>query len=93
MPSMKSTSEQPANTQPSTSMASPNSNSAAHAVFATHELLCDIIGLLPMGDIVIATGVCTTWRNALAANIIIQQALYLAPVETREIVTTTDHLS
>jgi hypothetical protein len=94
MRSMNSTSERPANIQPSTSMASPdNPNSAAHAVFATHELLCDIIGLLPMEDIVIATGVCTTWRNALSANLIIQQALYLAPVETREIVTTTDYLS
>jgi hypothetical protein len=46
-----------------------------------------------MEDIVIATGVCTTWRNALSTNVKIQQALYLTPVETREIVTMTDHLS
>jgi hypothetical protein len=91
---MNSTNEQPVNhSQPSISMASLSSNPAAHAVSATHELLCDIIGLLPMGDIVVATGVCRIWRNALMSNLIIQQALYLTPVNTREIVTTKDYFS
>lgn len=74
-------------------MALPNSNSAAHAVFAIHELLGDIVGLLSVGEIVIATGVCQTWRKTLKANLTIQRAIYLAPVHTREIVTTKNCLS
>ena len=74
-------------------MALPNSNSAAHAVFAIHELSGDIVGLLSVGDIVIATGVCQTWRKTLKANLTIQRAIYLAPVHTRKIVTTKNCLS
>jgi hypothetical protein len=39
-------------------MASPTSHQAAHAVFNTNELLCDIIVRLPLEDIFHATGVC-----------------------------------
>lgn len=45
----------------STNMASITSYHAAHAVFGTNELLCDIVGRLPLKDIVIITGICKTW--------------------------------
>jgi hypothetical protein len=77
----------------STNMASSDSHQAAHAVFGTNELLCDIIGRLPLKDIVIITGVCKTWRKALLDNVAIQQTLFLAPAAIREITSEMDCLS
>lgn len=62
------------------------SNQAAHAVLFTNELLCDIIGRLPLKDIVSATGLCKFWREALQSNRHIQEALFLEPAEIREVV-------
>jgi hypothetical protein len=70
----------------STEMASSDSHqAAANAILNTNELLCDIIIRLPLEDIVVATGVCQTWRKALKNNAAIQQALFLAPVEISDI--------
>jgi hypothetical protein len=77
----------------STTTASSTSYQAAHAVFSTNELLCDIIGLLPHKKIVIITGVCKTWRKAILENVAIQQALFLAPAAIREITSEVDCLS
>jgi len=68
-----------------TNMASSTSYQAAHAVFGTNELLCDIIGRLPLKKIVIITGVCKTWRKAILNNVAIQQTLFLAPAAIRDI--------
>jgi hypothetical protein len=77
----------------STNMASSNSHQAAHAVFGTNELLCDIIGRLPLKEIVIITGVCKTWRKALLDNVSIQQTLFLAPAAIHDITSEVDCLS
>jgi hypothetical protein len=77
----------------STNMASSNSHQAAHAVFGTNELLCDIIGRLPLKEIVIITGVCKTWRKALLDNVSIQQTLFLAPAAIHDIMSEVDCLS
>jgi hypothetical protein len=79
--------------QSSTSASPPTSHEAAYAVLNTNELLCEIIGRLPLHDIVITTGVCRAWRNALKASVAIQQAMFLAPADVREITTTTKCLS
>jgi hypothetical protein len=96
---MAPTSETPSN-QPQASanlassiMASPTSHQAAHAVFNTNELLCDIIVRLPSEDIFHATGVCQTWRKALKENTPIRQAMFLAPVDISDIMSETDCLT
>jgi hypothetical protein len=83
---MNPASEQPADPQQAlTNMASSNSHQpAANAVLNTYELLCDILLRLPLEDLVVATGVCGTWRK-LKDNLAFQQALFLAPVEIRDI--------
>jgi hypothetical protein len=74
-------------------MASSSSHRpAANAVFNTHELLHDIIVRLPLEDIVVATGVCRTWRK-LKNSLAIQQALFLAPMEVVDIMVDIDCLS
>ena len=62
------------------------SHQAAHAVFFTNELLCNIVGRLPFKDIVSATGLCKFWRKALQSTQHIQETLFLEPVEIREVV-------
>lgn len=71
----------------------PRFYEAAHAALNTNELLCEVVGRLPLKDIVATTGVCRTWRNALKASVAIQQAMFLVPAEPREIATTTKCLS
>jgi hypothetical protein len=68
----------------------PTFYEAAYAVLNTNELLCEIIGHLPLGDIVTTTGVCKTWRHALKTSLAIQQALFLAPTDVRRIKTVTE---
>ena len=77
----------------SINMASSNSHQAAHAVFGTNELLCDIIGRLPLKKIVNITGVCKTWRKAILDNLAIQQTLFLAPAAIRHITSEVNCLS
>lgn len=93
MCSMASASE-PSSSEPqssaTTSATPPTFYEAAHAVLNTNELLCEIIGRLPLEDIVITTGVCKTWRAALKASVAIQQALFLAPIDIRRITTDTE---
>lgn len=79
--------------QTPTSATPPRSYEAAHAVLNTNELICEIIGRLPLGDIVITTGVCKTWRNALKGSRSIQRALFLVPADIQEITTTTKCLA
>ena len=79
--------------QTPTSATPPKSYEAAHAVLNTNELICEIIGYLPLEDIVVTTGVCRTWRNALKGNKSIQRALFLVPAGIQEITTTTKCLS
>jgi hypothetical protein len=79
--------------QTPTSATPPRSYEAAHAVWNTNELICEIIGYLPLEDIVVTTGVCRTWRNALKGNKSIQRALFLVPAGIQEITTTTKCLS
>jgi hypothetical protein len=74
-------------------MGSPTSHHAAHAVLNTNELLCNIIIRLPMDDIVVATGVSKSWRKALKENVAIQQAMFLTPVDVRDIMSEVDCLS
>lgn len=62
------------------------SHHATHAVLFTNELLCDIVGRLPLKDIVSGTGLCKFWREALQSNQHIQEVLFLKPVEIREVV-------
>jgi hypothetical protein len=69
---------------------SPSANVAAHAVSSTNELLCSIVAYLPFNDIVAATSICRTWRNALAINPIIHQKLFLKPREIREVMAESD---
>ena len=71
----------------------PRSYEAAHAVPNTNELICEIISRLPLEDIVVTTGVCKTWRNALKGNRSIQKALFLVPTDIQEITTSTKCLS
>jgi hypothetical protein len=71
----------------------PRSYEAAHAVLNTNELICEIIGRLPLEDIVVTTGVCRTWRNVLKGNKSIQRALFLVPADIQEITTSTECLS
>jgi hypothetical protein len=52
---------------------------AANAVLSTAEMLSNIIYRLPFTDIVASTGVCHFWRNAVAADELIQKALFLSP--------------
>lgn len=67
---------------------------AAHAVLNTHEFLHDIIVRLPVNDLIVAIGVCQTWRKALKESKSIQQALFLTPVDVRDITSEADcHLS
>jgi len=68
-----------------TETTSPRWHRAAHAVLSTNELLCNIIARLPLKDIVAATGICKAWRNAMAADPSVQQALFLKPVEISEV--------
>jgi hypothetical protein len=96
---MASMSEMPSN-QPqasadlvSSDATSPTSHHATHAVLNTKELLCGIIIRLPFEDIVVATGVCKTWREVLKDNVAIQQALFLTPTEITDIVSETECLS
>jgi hypothetical protein len=67
----------------------PNFYEAAHAVLNTNELICEIIGYLPLEDIVATTGVCRTWRYALKGSLAIQQALFLVTTDIRRIATNT----
>ena len=73
--------------------ASASSHQAAHAVFNTNELLCDIVVRLPFEDVVTATNVCKTWRKALKESLAIRQVMFLAPVEISDIVSEVDCLS
>ncbi|KAM0693768.1 hypothetical protein Q7P36_007025 [Cladosporium allicinum] len=81
----------PSSTKPqssaTTSTTPPTIYKAAHAVLNTNELLCEIIGHLPLESIVATTGVCKTWRAALKASAAIQQALFLAPTNISRITT------
>lgn len=61
------------------------SHQAAHAVLFTNELLCDIVARLPFRDIVSVTAVCKTWRGALKEDPHVQEALFLKPMEVREV--------
>jgi hypothetical protein len=76
----------------STNMVAFPSHQAAHAMFSTNELLCNIIGRLPLENIALATGVCRTWRYALRFNIAIRQILWRAPKGIREIESSLDCL-
>jgi hypothetical protein len=76
----------------SSDMAAFSSHQAAHAVFNTNELLCNIIGRLSLENIALATGVCRTWRYALRFNIAIRQILWRAPKGIREIESSLDCL-
>jgi hypothetical protein len=71
---------------------SPKWHRAAHAVLSTNELLCNIIAHLPLKDIVAATGICKSWCNAMAADLAVQQALFLKPVELSEVLVETRQL-
>lgn len=62
-----------------------SSQAAAHAVLFTNELLCNIIGRLPLRDIVSATGTCKFWREAMKGDQHIQEALFLKPAAVREV--------
>jgi hypothetical protein len=73
-----------------TNMTSNASHGAAHAVFFTNELLCDIVARLPLQDIVAATGICKFWRTDLKSNPQVQEALFLKPVEVREVMADID---
>ena len=79
--------------QTPTSATPSRSYEAAHAVLNTNELICEIFGRLPLEDIVVTTGVCRTWHNALKGNKSIQRALFLVPAGIQEITTTTKCLS
>jgi hypothetical protein len=79
-------------TSATTSATLPGLYEAAHAVSNTNELICEIIGYLPLKDIVIITSVCRTWRYALKASVAIQQALFLAPINIGRITTRKEHL-
>jgi hypothetical protein len=68
----------------------PLANEAAHAVFSTNELLCSIVTHLPLNDIVVATGVCRTWRNALAMDLTIHRKLFFRPIEIHEVMAESD---
>lgn len=83
----------PPSSEPPTGANPPRFFEAAHAVLSTNELLCEIIGRPPLEDVVVTTGVCRTWRNALKASVAIQQALFLIPAGIQEITTTTKCLS
>jgi hypothetical protein len=71
-------------------MAASTSHEATHAVFNTYELLCNIVGRMPMKDIISATNVSRTWRNALKADIAIQRSVMRIPAPIREIETKLD---
>lgn len=64
---------------------SPTWHRAAHVVLSTNELLCSIIAHLPLKDIIAATGICRAWRDAIAADTTLQQAMFLKPVELSEV--------
>jgi hypothetical protein len=73
----------------------PTFHEAAHAVLNTNELLCEVVGYLPLEDIVVATGVCKTWRYALKVShttVAIKKALFLAPTDIRRITTSTEDI-
>lgn len=69
-----------------TEAASSMPSSAAHQLFAIPELLCGIAARLSLKEIIVATGVCHTWRNAIAADLSIQQSLFLKPREICEVI-------
>jgi len=71
---------------------SPTWHRAAHAVLSTNELLCNIIAHLPLEDVVAATGICRAWRDAIAADTTLQQAMFLKPVELSEVLVETRQL-
>ena len=73
--------------------ASTKSHQAAHAVLNTNELLCGIVICLPFEDVVNATNVCQTWRKALKDNLAIRQAMFLSPVDIRDVLSEVDCLS
>lgn len=58
-------------------------NEAAHAALFTRELLCNIIGRLPLQGILAATGVCQEWRAALVSDPNIREDLFLKPANVR----------
>lgn len=75
-------------TGPSPNMAASTSDQvAAHAVFNTNELLCNIIGRMSMRDIALATNVCRAWSDSLKADNAIQRVLWRAPTGIQEIET------
>lgn len=86
-PSYKSSSSELQTTLPS-----PMSRQAADRVFSTNELLCGIIAHLPLNDIITTTGVCRTWRSAVAADPVVQQLLFLKPVEIDEVLAENPHI-
>lgn len=85
--SMDPTKDSPiSNLETITDAATPTPDGAAHRVFSIPELLCDIVARFSLEEIIVATGVCHTWRNAIAADLSIQQALFLNPREVREVI-------
>ena len=79
-------------TEPSINMAASTSHQAAHAVLNTNELLCNIIVRMPRENIALAACVCRSWRNALKADLAIQQMLWRASTGIRQIETKLDCL-
>lgn len=55
-------------------------------VFAIPELFYSLFAHLSLKETIVATGVCHTWRNAIAGDPIIQHALFLKPKEIREVI-------
>jgi hypothetical protein len=69
----------------STNMPLSASHQTAHTVFSTNELLCSIVTHLPFYDIVAATSVCKSWRDALQADPSVKEALFLKPAKVHEV--------
>ena len=65
--------------------ASSTPHQAAHRVFSTTELLCNIVAHLPLRDLFTARAVCREWRRALVGDPTTQKALFLKPTEVREV--------
>ena len=51
--------------------------SVSNAVFLTTELLENILGFLPMRDLLLAQRVCRKWRDVITENTRLQQNLFL----------------
>lgn len=71
---------------------SPRWHRAAHAALSTNGLLCSIIAHLPLEDVIAATGICRSWRDAIAADTTLQQVMFLKPVELSEVLVETRQL-